>query len=45
MVFRGAWAAYNNALTAQPLLVKAATSFTGFTVGDILAQKVRAPRK
>ncbi|KAG5187937.1 peroxisomal membrane protein-related [Tribonema minus] len=35
----GIWAAYNRALTAQPLLVKACTSLTGFTVGDILAQK------
>ncbi len=35
------WAAYNRALTARPVLVKALTSLTGFTVGDILAQKVR----
>lgn len=35
----GAWAAYNRALASNPLLVKALTSFTGFTVGDILAQK------
>mmetsp|Transcript_15629 Transcript_15629/g.23275 ORF Transcript_15629/g.23275 Transcript_15629/m.23275 type:complete len:188 (+) Transcript_15629:105-668(+) len=35
----GLWAAYNRALASNPLLVKAATSFTGFTVGDILAQK------
>lgn len=39
----GIWAAYNRALTAQPLLVKAATSFVGFTVGDILAQKFINP--
>ncbi len=35
------WAAYNRALTARPVLVKALTSLTGFTAGDILAQKVR----
>ena len=39
----GLWAAYNKALAAQPLLVKAMTSFTGFTVGDILAQKFISP--
>lgn len=39
----GIWAAYNKALAAQPLLVKAMTSFTGFTVGDILAQKFISP--
>lgn len=39
----GIWAAYNKALSAQPLLVKAMTSFTGFTVGDILAQKCISP--
>jgi len=33
------WAQYNRALAAQPLLVKAMTSFTGFTAGDLLAQK------
>lgn len=33
------WAQYNRALAAQPLLVKALTSLTGFTVGDLLAQK------
>lgn len=32
------WAAYNRLLTSQPLLTKALTSFTGFTVGDVLAQ-------
>jgi protein Mpv17 len=41
----GIWAAYNRALAAQPLLVKAATSFVGFTVGDILAQKFIDPDK
>lgn len=39
----GIWAAYNKALAANPLLVKAMTSFTGFTVGDILAQKFISP--
>lgn len=33
------WGQYNALLDAQPLLTKALTSFTGFTVGDILAQK------
>lgn len=33
------WAAYNRALAAQPLVVKSLTSFTGFTAGDLLAQK------
>mmetsp|Transcript_1179 Transcript_1179/g.2957 ORF Transcript_1179/g.2957 Transcript_1179/m.2957 type:complete len:180 (+) Transcript_1179:65-604(+) len=33
------WAQYNRALAAQPLIVKALTSFTGFTAGDLLAQK------
>ena len=33
------WAQYNRALAAQPLIVKAMTSFTGFTAGDLLAQK------
>ncbi len=40
-IVMGVWAAYNRALTARPVLVKALTSLTGFTVGDILAQKVR----
>ena len=34
----GLWARYNGVLDAQPLLTKALTSLTGFTVGDILAQ-------
>jgi protein Mpv17 len=34
----GIWAAYNAMLESQPLLTKALTSLTGFTVGDILAQ-------
>jgi len=32
------WAAYNKLLAKQPLLVKACTSFVGFTAGDVLAQ-------
>jgi len=32
------WAKYNALLEAQPLLTKALTSLTGFSVGDILAQ-------
>ena len=34
----GLWARYNKLLDAQPLLTKALTSLTGFTIGDILAQ-------
>lgn len=34
----GLWTRYNALLDAQPLLTKALTSLTGFTVGDILAQ-------
>ena len=34
----GLWARYNALLEAQPLLTKALTSLTGFTVGDALAQ-------
>ncbi|KAJ1452574.1 hypothetical protein M885DRAFT_526287 [Pelagophyceae sp. CCMP2097] len=34
------WAAYNRALTAQPLVVKACTSLVGFGLGDLLAQKL-----
>jgi protein Mpv17 len=37
------WARYNALLEAQPLLTKALTSLTGFTVGDILAQKFVEP--
>jgi protein Mpv17 len=33
------WDQYNTLLDAQPVLTKALTSFTGFTAGDILAQK------
>ena len=32
------WARYNAMLDSQPLLTKALTSLTGFTVGDVLAQ-------
>ncbi|CAM9799719.1 unnamed protein product [Sphacelaria rigidula] len=39
----GLWAAYNKALASNPLVVKALTSLTGFTVGDILAQKFINP--
>ena len=35
----GLWARYNALLEAQPLLTKALTSLTGFTAGDVLAQK------
>ena len=35
----GIWAKYNAMLEAQPLLTKALTSLTGFTICDILAQK------
>lgn len=34
----GLWARYNSMLDAQPLLTKALTSMTGFSLGDILAQ-------
>ena len=34
----GIWAKYNQLLSSQPLLTKALTSLTGFTLGDILAQ-------
>lgn len=34
----GIWAKYNKLLDAQPLLTKALTSLTGFSVGDFLAQ-------
>jgi protein Mpv17 len=39
----GLWARYNALLEAQPLLTKALTSLTGFTAGDILAQKFIEP--
>lgn len=34
----GLWSRYNKLLEAQPLLTKALTSLTGFTLGDVLAQ-------
>lgn len=34
----GIWESYNNALESKPILVKGLTSFTGFALGDILAQ-------
>lgn len=34
----GAWASYNASLAARPLLTKSLTSFTGFIVGDAIAQ-------
>jgi len=34
----GIWSRYNKMLEAQPLLTKALTSLTGFTLGDVLAQ-------
>jgi protein Mpv17 len=37
--FQRAWASYNKVLDVYPLYTKAATSFTGFTVGDVLAQR------
>ena len=35
---KGLWQKYESALEARPLLVKGLTSFTGFTIGDLLAQ-------
>jgi protein Mpv17 len=37
------WSKYNALLEAQPLLTKALTSLTGFTLGDILAQNFVEP--
>uniref|UniRef100_A0A7S0G6S3 Peroxisomal membrane protein MPV17 n=1 Tax=Rhodosorus marinus TaxID=101924 RepID=A0A7S0G6S3_9RHOD len=34
----GIWAAYNARLTAKPLQTKTLTSFTGFILGDLVAQ-------
>ena len=39
-VFAQVWRAYNRALHEKPILVKSATSFVGFLVGDLLAQKI-----
>eukprot|EP01084_Bolivina_argentea_P122403 216900_1 len=33
------WAAYNRQLESNPILIKASTSFIGFALGDLLAQK------
>lgn len=37
------WARYNAMLDKQPLLTKALTSLTGFTIGDVLAQNFIDP--
>ena len=37
------WVGYNRILSARPVLTKACTSFTGFTVGDALAQSLLEP--
>lgn len=42
-MFGRLWAGYNKALETNPLLIKALTSLTGFTVGDFLAQKYVMP--
>ena len=34
------WRAYNRVLHEKPILVKSATSFVGFLVGDVLAQNI-----
>jgi hypothetical protein len=34
------WRAYNKALDESPILVKSATSFFGFLIGDIIAQNI-----
>mmetsp|Transcript_14714 Transcript_14714/g.29949 ORF Transcript_14714/g.29949 Transcript_14714/m.29949 type:complete len:283 (-) Transcript_14714:80-928(-) len=39
-LFGSIWAAYIAALESQPILTKALTSLVGFTLGDILAQKL-----
>lgn len=43
MVFGRLWSGYNAMLEKNPLFTKALTSFTGFTLGDILAQKFVTP--
>eukprot|EP00904_Undaria_pinnatifida_P007047 jgi/Undpi1/3472/HiC_scaffold_16.g06844.m1 len=35
----GLWDSYNGQLAEKPILVKACTSFVGFSIGDFLAQK------
>eukprot|EP00871_Galdieria_phlegrea_P004594 jgi/Galph1/5135/GphlegSOOS_G3736.1 len=37
------WIRYNQLLASRPLLTKALTSFIGFSIGDILAQKFLSP--
>nr|NP_001090480.1 uncharacterized protein LOC779393 [Xenopus laevis]AAI23161.1 MGC154358 protein [Xenopus laevis] len=44
-MFGRLWTKYNAALETNPLLIKAVTSLTGFTLGDILAQKFVMPDK
>ena len=36
----GVWASYNAALSRHPVLVKSATSFVGFLIGDLIAQAI-----
>jgi protein Mpv17 len=38
------WARYNAVLTTNPILTKACTSFTGFLLGDSLAQSFVEPK-
>ncbi len=42
-MFGRLWSGYNAALEKNPLLIKALTSLTGFTIGDVLAQKFVMP--
>jgi len=42
-MFGRLWTSYNAALEKNPMLIKAMTSLTGFTLGDILAQKFVMP--
>ena len=39
-VLARAWAAYDAALAKHPIAVKAATSFVGFLLGDLIAQSI-----
>lgn len=39
-VFARVWRAYNKVLHEKPIMVKSATSFVGFLVGDVLAQNI-----
>ncbi|CAM9117064.1 unnamed protein product [Heterosigma akashiwo] len=36
----GVWNSYNKVLSEKPILTKACTSLVGFSVGDVLAQKL-----